>query len=183
VRRKEFAVQTVSYLRAVESVLGVQIQTIAIDAPRAPRRVDQALRAAEQALSERGISYIETPSAEVFAAIPDRVQAHLDAGRLQSTLPCANQIWMLFGFDLYRVLSEDRWVCLEVYPQATVRALGAGNYAPSRSVPTGRQREICRRSSQLGGERCMIGLTRISPHGLRHCLLNIEKGSVPRPTT
>jgi hypothetical protein len=116
----------VSYLRAVESVLGVQIQTIAIDAPRAPRRVDQALRAAEQALSERGISYIETPSAEVFAAIPDRVQAHLDAGRLQSTLPCANQIWMLFGFDLYRVLSEDRWVCLEVYPQATVRALGAG---------------------------------------------------------
>src|SRR5262245_57322303 len=34
---------------------------------------------------------------------------------------------MLFGFELYRVLSAAGWACLEVYPQPTVRALGAGD--------------------------------------------------------
>jgi hypothetical protein len=33
---------------------------------------------------------------------------------------------MLFGFDLFRVLSAEGWECLEVYPQATVRVIGAG---------------------------------------------------------
>jgi len=126
-RCRELAAQTASYLRAVESALGIAIQVIAIDAPSSPRAPGQALRAAERALAARGISYIETPNADAFAAIPDRVQAHLAAGGLESRLPCANQIWMLFGFELYRVLCAAGWACLEVYPQATVRALGAGD--------------------------------------------------------
>jgi predicted nuclease with RNAse H fold len=124
---QELAAQTASYLRAVESALGIDIQAVAIDAPSAPRAPGQPLRAAERALAARGISYIETPSADAFAAIPDRIQAHLAAGGRQSTLPCANQIWMLFGFELYRVLAAAGWACLEVYPQATVRALGAAD--------------------------------------------------------
>jgi predicted nuclease with RNAse H fold len=126
-RCQELAAETASYLRAVETALRIKIHAVAIDAPSAPRAPGKSLRAAERALAARNISYIETPSADAFAAIPERVQAHLAAGGLQSTLPCANQIWMLFGFELYRVLGAAGWACLEVYPQATVRALGAGD--------------------------------------------------------
>jgi hypothetical protein len=33
---------------------------------------------------------------------------------------------MLLGFDLFRVLGEAGWTCIEVYPQAAVHAIGSG---------------------------------------------------------
>jgi predicted nuclease with RNAse H fold len=115
------------YLRALEQAFGVTIRRVGIDAPSAPSASTAEIRRAEQALDERGISYIQTPSEDVFASIAARVRAHLNAGGAESRLPGANQLWMLFGFELYRALSAEGWNCLEVYPQATVRALGAGD--------------------------------------------------------
>lgn len=55
-----------------------------------------------------------------------RVRQHLQDGGTQATIPCANQLWMLFGFELFTALSVAGWPCIEVYPQATVRAIGVG---------------------------------------------------------
>ena len=57
--------------------------------------------------------------------IQAKAKAHLAGGGAVATLPNANRLWMLVGFDLFRRLSKE-WECLEVYPQATVVVLGAG---------------------------------------------------------
>ena len=51
---------------------------------------------------------------------------HLNAGRPESHLPHANQLWMLVGFALFSRLRVE-WECLEVYPQATMRIIGASS--------------------------------------------------------
>lgn len=124
---------TVNYLVAVEQRFKVEIGRVGIDAPRAPRPNALARRRAEAALDDKGISYIQTPSAADFEAMPRRVRAHLEAGGSPARIPCANQLWMLYGFELFRALSAAGWSCLEVYPQATVRALGVG--AKHKSTP------------------------------------------------
>ena len=124
--RAELAGEVVEYLRAVEEGWGVRIQRVGIDAPREARPAGMDLRACEAALKERGISFIQTPDQCVFDRIPADVAAYLRDPSTREGLPHANQIWMLFGFELFRVLSEAGWECLEVYPQATVRVIGAG---------------------------------------------------------
>ena len=48
----------------------------------------------------------------------------MDAGRSAATLPFANMIWMLFGFQLYRYLKQAfKAEVIEVYPFAIVRTL------------------------------------------------------------
>lgn len=124
--RAQFAADTVTYLRSVEQHFSVQVRRIAIDAPSAPRLGHLMLREAEAALQAEQISFIQTPNQAAFGGMPDRVRQHLAAGGTQATLPCANQLWMLFGFELFDVLKHEGWDCLEVYPQATVRSIGAG---------------------------------------------------------
>lgn len=121
-----FADETAFFLRRIEKLFGVSIQRIAIDAPSAPRRDCLQRRLAETALGEQGISYFATPSADEFEAIRVKVNCHLAAGGLHSYLPHANQLWMLVGFSLFKRLRKE-WECLEVYPQATVSALGASS--------------------------------------------------------
>jgi hypothetical protein len=49
---------------------------------------------------------------------------HLDSGGSASTLPHANKIWMLFGFELFASLKDGLAAeVIEVYPFAIVRAL------------------------------------------------------------
>ena len=115
-----------TYLRRVEKHFDVHIVRIAIDAPSAPRRDGLTLREAEAALDREDISYIQTPGRAAFDLMPERVRQHLAGGGSEATLPCANQLWMLFGFSLFEALSGAGWTCLEVYPQATVRILGSG---------------------------------------------------------
>jgi Protein of unknown function (DUF429) len=131
--RRQFATETRSYLREVERHFGVEIARIAIDAPSAPRVDNLELREAEAALAAAGISFIQTPDQQAFECMPDRAREHLAAGGTCATLPCANQLWMLFGFELFDVLASEGWECLEVYPQATVRTLGAGDAHKSQS--------------------------------------------------
>jgi len=121
--RSRLASETVAYLRWAEKQFDVQIARIGIDAPSAPRPNSLARREAEVALDKEGISCIGTPSESDFEGMPRCIREHLAAGKSQSTLPCANQLWMLFGFELFKVLSAEGWDCLEVYPQATVQVL------------------------------------------------------------
>ena len=121
-----FAAETVEYLRRVEADLGVRIVRIGIDAPSAPRRDGTSRRAAEAALDRAGISCFTTPGETDFERIREKVRQHLEAGGGHANLPHANQLWMQVGFALFRELGKVA-ECVEVYPQATIRQLGAGS--------------------------------------------------------
>lgn len=130
--RRGFAEATLQYLRAVEERHHVRIAEIAIDAPRAPARGGR--RSAELAMDAHGISCIATPSVESLDNAVLKARAHSAAGGSDSTLPHANQIWMLVGFDLFATLSRWR-PCIEVFPQATVRTIAPSS--PHKSKPGG----------------------------------------------
>lgn len=120
------------YLRCVETELDMQIVRIGIDAPSAPRKKGIHRRAAEVALDDAGVSCFTTPSGSDFKAIRRKVEDHLrDDGR-ESALPHANQLWMQVGFGLFEKL-QGVAECVEVYPQATVRAIDAGVNHKSKS--------------------------------------------------
>ena len=120
---REFAREAARYLQQVAEIHYLEIVRIAIDAPKSSRRDGSPRRASEAAMDEARISCITTPSEGDFAVIKTKVEAHLAAGGSQSRLPHANQLWMLAGFALFRELAGLA-ECIEVYPQATVRALG-----------------------------------------------------------
>jgi hypothetical protein len=82
-------------------------------------------------MDKQHISCFATPSISEFEAIQVKVHDYLTAGGLESRLPHANQLWMFVGFALFRRLRVE-WECLEVYPQATMRILGAS------SIPKGK---------------------------------------------
>jgi len=124
--RAALAREAVEYLRAVEEGWGVRITRIGLDAPREVGPGEGGLRACEAALRDRGLFFIQTPGQAVFDRIPEDVAAYQRDRGARRGLPRANQIWMLFGFDLFRALSAEGWECLEVYPQATVRVIGSG---------------------------------------------------------
>lgn len=120
--RAQFADNAAAYVATIERTFGLRVSCIALDAPRAPAHGSR--RAAEFEMDRAGISCITTPTAEEFAVLCERARAHVDAGGGEANLPGANQIWMLVGFDLFRRLSPH-YECIEVFPQAIARALGA----------------------------------------------------------
>ena len=72
-----------------------------------------------------GIRCFPTPTERGFDEIREKVRRHLAEGGLENSLPHANQLWMLVGFRLFEELAEVA-ECIEVFPQATARVLGAG---------------------------------------------------------
>lgn len=121
---KRFANQAVDYVEAVCHHLNATPVRIALDAPSMPTPHGETRRKAERALDAAGISCFATPSPEAFERIKSKVRVHLDAGGPVNRLPHANQLWMLVGFELYQAFSRVA-PCLEVFPQATVKLLGA----------------------------------------------------------
>jgi hypothetical protein len=121
-----FADEAAEYLGRLEKHFGVSIRRIAIDAPSDPREEHLPRRLAEAGLDREQISCFATPSASEFETIRVKVTEHLRLGGRESHLPHANQLWMLIGFALFKRL-RNRWECLEVYPQATMRVLGAAS--------------------------------------------------------
>jgi hypothetical protein len=119
-----FADETAHYLRLLEKHFRVSIRRIAIDAPSDHRLERLPRRLAERALDDEHIRYFATPSGTEFETIRAKVHDHLTAGRLESRLPHANQLWMLVGFALFKRLRID-WKCLEAYPYAIWWILGA----------------------------------------------------------
>lgn len=133
-----FASETAEYLDWLEDRFSVEIDCIAIDAPRdyAP---ENGRRAAELAMGMQGISCFATPSRSEFDRHRQRARAHLNAGGAESRLPNANQWWMLVGFAIFRQL-EQQFECIEVFPNAIVQALDSS--APHKSTPTGYARQL-----------------------------------------
>ncbi|MHA7880142.1 MAG: DUF429 domain-containing protein [Saccharospirillum sp.] len=123
---RRFANQAVDYVEAVCLHLKATPVRIALDAPSMPTPKGESRRKAERALDASGISCFTTPSAEAFEGIKAKVRAHLKAGEPVNRLPHANQLWMLVGFELYQAFSRVA-PCLEVFPQETVKLLGAAD--------------------------------------------------------
>lgn len=121
---QRFAASVGAYLEDVARVLDLTIVRIGIDAPSAPRLPGLRRRAAECELDRRGISCFTTPSHEKLELIEAKVRAHLASGGSENRIPHANQLWMVVGFTLFEELSKLS-ECIEVFPQATARALGA----------------------------------------------------------
>lgn len=128
---EDFAQRTCAYLQDVERTEGISIRRIAIDAPSVPKRPDLVRRAAERSMDQQNISCFATPSRAEFDNIVARVRWHLSAGGSETRIPHANQLWMLVGFILFEVLS-NKYECIEVYPQATVAALGISGVHKSK---------------------------------------------------
>jgi hypothetical protein len=139
-----FADETALYLRLLEKHFGVSIGRIAIDAPSDPRPDCLRRRLAETAMDQAHISCFATPSASEFETIRREVHDYLKAGGLESRLPHANQLWMFVGFALFRRLRVE-WECLEVYPQATMRILGASSIHKAKAGGVSTQLEAVSR--------------------------------------
>ena len=112
----------VSTIKRIVIEMGWQIERIAVDAPAAPPATSS--RASENALAHLRLSSFRTPPASAWAGIGEQCANHLRSGGSPATLPYANKIWMLFGFELFAHLRGDlRVEVIEVYPFAIVRAL------------------------------------------------------------
>ena len=122
---QNFAAAAVRYVERVADELGIEIVRVGIDAPSVPCPEGQRRREAERALDEAGISCFGTPSVSQLEVIRAKVRAHLELGGAENRLPHANQLWMIVGFALFEHFSKLA-PCIEVFPQATARVLGAG---------------------------------------------------------
>jgi hypothetical protein len=118
-----FAREAREYITEVCRHEGLAPTRIAIDARSRPCSTGGTRRDAELALDVARISCFATPTAEGFALIREKVSRHLKAGGSEARMPHSNQLWMLVGFVLYEELAHLA-PCLEVFPQATVHALG-----------------------------------------------------------
>ena len=135
---RQFALDTNDYVAKLCDRLRLNPTRIGIDAPSAPRDWAIPRRAAEVALDRAGISCFATPSADDFDQIRVKAQRHFAAGGAENCIPHANQIWMLAGFAIFEELSRMA-PCLEVFPQATVRLMGAGQIHKSMPGAVGDQ--------------------------------------------
>ncbi|HKN31456.1 MAG TPA: DUF429 domain-containing protein [Roseiarcus sp.] len=119
---REAAGGVVNAISRVMDEMDWRVERIAIDAPSAPPLA--VPRASEKELGHLGLSSFRTPAVSDWAGIREKCVWHLGSGRSAATLPHANNIWMLFGFELFAQLRNSfRAEVIEVYPFAIVRAL------------------------------------------------------------
>jgi hypothetical protein len=119
---REAAQHVAGALKRIVDEMGWHIERIAVDAPAAPPVHDP--RSSEVGLGRLGLSSFQTPAASDWAGIREKCVKHLLSGGSAASLPHANKIWMLYGFELFSALRHglDAEV-IEVYPFAIVRAL------------------------------------------------------------
>ena len=119
---RDAAQNVAAALKRISAELGWLIVRIAIDAPAAPPA--NGSRSSEVELGRCGLSSFRTPAASDWPSIRERCVYHLRSGGSAASLPHANKIWMLFGFELFSALRRELEVeVIEVYPFAIVRAL------------------------------------------------------------
>jgi hypothetical protein len=120
-----FGDAALAVVRAISQILdqtGWHLERIAVDAPAAPPALGS--RASESELGRLGLSSFRTPAVSAWTDIRQMCADHLGSGGSAATLPHANKIWMLFGFELFTSLKSGlRAEVIEVYPFAIVRAL------------------------------------------------------------
>ncbi len=144
--------------------MGWHIERVALDAPAAPPETGS--RSSETELGRGGFSSFRTPAASDWIGIREKCAFHLGSGGSVASLPHANKIWMVFGFELFFELRSalDAEI-IEVYPFAIVRTL----------LPS------CEHKSTELGYRdqlaAVAGCTGWEPHGLETQLKAMVPGS------
>jgi hypothetical protein len=96
---RDAASGVVSTIKRIVFEMGWQIERVAVDAPAAPPATSS--RASENELAHLRLSSFRTPPASAWAGIREQCTNHLDSGGSPATLPHANKIWMLYGFELF----------------------------------------------------------------------------------
>jgi hypothetical protein len=96
---QESARGVLSAITHIVHEMGWKVERIAVDAPAAPPAT--STRASETELVSLGLSSFRTPAAPAWAGIREKCTNHLRLGGTAATLPHANKIWMLFGFELF----------------------------------------------------------------------------------
>jgi hypothetical protein len=111
-----FAFQTLT------SQTGWNIRRIAIDAPAvAPI---EGRRESEIALKQAGLQCIWTPNKSAWINRIESSRKYLTSGGILARLPGANEIWMLYGFELFEELRKSKNTeVIEVFPYAIMRTL------------------------------------------------------------
>ena len=143
---------------------GWRIERVAIDAPASPPATGS--RASEHQLGKCKLPSFRTPTNEKWISIRKECADHLADGKSIATLPQANKIWMLYGFELCdQIRSLLSVEVIEVYPYAIVKALGRD----------------CKHKSTLEGYRCQLeaisNATRWEPKQLEDTLKKKAYGS------
>jgi predicted nuclease with RNAse H fold len=119
---QEAALGVAASINRVAVETGWHVERAAVDAPAAPPAANS--RASEDELGRLGLSSFRTPAASAWDGIKQKCVEHLGSGGSRATLPHANKIWMLFGFELFSSLRSGLGIeVIEVYPFAIVRAL------------------------------------------------------------
>ena len=119
---RDAASKVLGAIKCIAHEKGWQIERIAIDAPAAPPKAGS--RSSETELGRLGLSSFKTPPKSDWADIREKCARHLRSGGSAASLPHANKIWMLFGFELFLALQSGLGAeVIEVYPFAIVRAL------------------------------------------------------------
>jgi hypothetical protein len=93
-----------SALKSIASHMGWQVERVAVDAPAAPPETGSRL--SENELGQRGLSSFRTPATVAWLGIREKCIEHLNGGGGAASLPHANKIWMLFGFELFAALRQ-----------------------------------------------------------------------------
>ena len=104
-------------IKRIAIEMGWRVERFALDAPAAPPVIGS--RASEDELGRLGLSSFRTPPAWAWAGIREKCARHLSHGGSGATLPYANKIWMLFGFELFTCLKRLEAEVIEVYPFAS----------------------------------------------------------------
>lgn len=139
--REGFAEEVLGWLRRLEQQLMLKIRRVAIDAPSDYCCEPSGRRAAERCLDGSGIYCFGTPTEAQFLDKVQQSRKFIEDGGAPSRLPNANQLWMLVGFDLFRVLGAE-YECIETYPQAIVRTLACADEHKSTRQGLLRQIEV-----------------------------------------
>jgi predicted nuclease with RNAse H fold len=117
---REAALRIASSINRIVVAMAGRVERVAVDAPAAPPANS---RASENELGRLGLSSFRTPAAGAWDGIQQKCVEHLGSGGSTATLPHANKIWMLFGFELFNCLRAGLGTeVIEMYPFAIVRA-------------------------------------------------------------
>jgi uncharacterized protein DUF429 len=163
---REAARGVAAAISRILSEMNWAVERIAVDAPAAPPTT--GARASENQLGSAGLSSFRTPPATRWGDIREACVKHLEIGGSSATLPYANKLWMLFGFELFAALRlELQAEVMEVYPFAIVRAL-----LPScahKSTPEGYRDQLAAIAARTGWEpQALEAQLKLTVLGSRH---------------
>jgi len=162
---QEVADQVATAIKHIMLEMDWRTERIAIDAPAAPA---EHTRKSEDELCRCRLSCYRTPSTSAWQNIRRTCINHLSDGGSLSTLPHANKIWMLFGFELFSKFRHKFNVeVMETYPFAVVRTLLASREHKTTEKGYRDQLGAVAERTNWEGE-CLESKLKLAVRGSRH---------------